>query len=391
MTRSERARGPAWNRQLTIRARLTLSYAGLVTGCGAVLIALVYLYMRFVPNYQVLGYGAELSSEVAGYVEASGPTGGIEIATADDFLDNLLIASGVALVVLAALSGWIGWIVAGRIIRPLTEISGAARRAATGSLDHRIALSGPRDEIRDVADTIDDMLASLERSFTAHQRFAANASHELRSPLATTKTMIDVTLDDPDADEAELRALAERIREVNHSSIETVDALLDLAAADQSDHERQPVDLAEAARAAVDEIAAEAAALDIVIDGPTGRATTVGNAVLIQRAVSNLLRNAVRHNHAGGRATVQVSTDRSRSRVTVMNTGAVIDPADIELLAEPFSRGSGRALTRGNGHGLGLAIVAAVVHAHGGALMLTPDPGGGLTVTMELVHGAWSA
>ena len=146
---------------------------------------------------------------------------------------------------LAALGGTVGWLVAGRIIRPLAAINAAATRAATGALDHRVGLDGPRDEIRDLSQTFDRMLASLERSFATHRRFAVNASHELRTPLATTQTMIDVTLADPDAGAEELRALAARVREVNRSNIETVDALLDLAAADTDGLAREPLDLAD--------------------------------------------------------------------------------------------------------------------------------------------------
>jgi two-component system sensor histidine kinase VanS len=371
-------------RRLTIHARLTLSYAGLITGCGAVLITLVYLYMRFVPNYQVVGAGDTATSDDLAVSGVTQPRGGVSITSADDFLDNLLVASGVALLVLALIGGVVGWVVARRIIKPLSEIGVAARRAAAGSLDHRVGLDGPRDEIRDLADTFDQMLESLERSFAAQRRFAANASHELQTPLATTKTMIDVTLSDPDADSADLRGLVTRIQEVNQGSIETVDALLDLATAEHATVDCEPVDLAALARTVIRAMSDEARVAGVTIEGPAGEADALGSAVLIRQAVSNLVRNAIRHNHAGGHASVHVSSSPERARMTISNGGPIVAADDIGLFTEPFGRARGRSLTRGSGHGLGLAIAAAAVEANSGALTLTPHPDGGLTATVEL-------
>ncbi|GAB7046516.1 sensor histidine kinase [Catenuloplanes indicus] len=374
-------------RRLTIRVRLTLSYAGLVTGAGGVLITLVYLYMRFVPSYHLMpipdveDVRAVSASPEAGVVA---PDGGIAITSAEDFLRNLLMASLGALVLLAAAGAGVGWIVAGRIIAPLAVINAAATRAATGALDHRVDLDGPRDEIRDLSDTFDRMLASLERSFDAHRRFAANASHELRTPLATTKTMIDVTLADPAASAGQLRALAERVREVNRASIDTVEALLDLADADTGTSAREPISLAGMAGACAGELAAEAASGAVTLGMPTGEAVAAGDPVLVRHAVSNLLRNAVRHNRPGGRVTVRLSAGDGIARITVANTGEPIGAEAIATMTEPFSRGRGRSLTRGDGHGLGLAIVSAVADAHDGTLTLRADPDGGLTAELAL-------
>jgi two-component system sensor histidine kinase VanS len=368
------------SRRLRIRTRLTLSYAGLVTGCGAVLIAIVYLVMRFVPTYRVI------AAMVGPPPPASGtlPTEALEITSADDFLRLYLIASGVALVVLAALGGIVGWLVAGRIIRPLAAINAAATRATTGALDHRVGLDGPQDEIRDLSDTFDRMLASLERFFATHRRFAANASHELRTPLATTQTMIDVVLADPDAGAEELRALARRVREVNRANIETVDALLDLADAGTRALAHEPVDLSDVTDAVLSELAAEAVTAGVELPARTGGAATLGDPVLIRQAVANLVRNAIRHNRCGGVATVRLSTHDTTARFTVANTGAVVPPDTVEALVDPFVRGTGRTLTRGSGHGLGLAIVSAITTAHDGTLTLHSNPGGGLTVHLDL-------
>lgn len=368
--------------RLRIRTRLTLSYAGLVTGCGAALIAVVYFFLRFVPSYR---FAATMPTEQE-LPPASElrPAAAVEVTSAEDFLNLFLTASGVALVLLAALGGTVGWLVAGRIIRPLAAINAAATRAATGALDHRVGLDGPRDEIRDLSETFDRMLASLERSFATHRRFAVNASHELRTPLATTKTMIDVALADPDTGAEELRALAGRVREVNRSNIETVDALLDLAAADTAGLAREPLDLADVTDSVLCELAGEAAVARVALPARNGSATASANAVLVRQALSNLVRNAVRHNRSGGRATVRLSTHGTTARVTVVNTGPLVPQATVDTLVEPFTRATGRTLTRGRGHGLGLAIVAAITTAHDGTLTLHPNPGGGLTAHLDL-------
>lgn len=370
---------------LPIRARLTLSYAGMVTGCGAAFTAIVYLFMRYVPSYLIV---EDPAPPLPSAMSRTGPSEGVAITSPTDFLQVLLVVSLIALVILAVLSGVVGWIVAGRIIEPLAAINAAATRAATGNLDHRVGLEGPRDEIRDLSDTFDRMLASLERAFATHRRFAANASHELRTPLATTKTMIDVTLANPDSDATELRALAERVREVNQSSIETVNALLDLADVDSGALARRPVDLAAIASAVVRELAAEAKSGNVHLPAPVGTTTAVGDPVLIRQAISNLARNAVRHNRSGGHASVHLSAHDGTARITVTNTGPPVSPASVESLTEPFVRGAGRALTRKSGHGLGLAIVSGVAVAHGGTLRLHPNPDGGLTVHLDLPRAA---
>jgi two-component system sensor histidine kinase VanS len=371
------------NTRLPIRARLTVSYAGLVTGCGGVLITIVYLFMRFVPSYRMVN-ASRLPMTDYGKISPTARPSIALVDSTDDFLRLFLLASLGALLLLAVIGAAVGWIVAGRIIRPLAAINAAAIRAATGTLDHRVALGGPRDEIRDLSDTFDRMLASLERSFAAHRRFAANASHELRTPLATTKTMIDVALGDPVADAAELRALAERIREVNRSNIQTVNALLDLADADGGTSTRQPLDLAEIAGGVVRELSTEARTAGVDLPAPTGEATALGDPILVRQAVSNLVRNAVRYNGPNGLARVRLSSIGTMARVSVVNTGAHVAPESVDVLVEPFVRGTGRTSTRGTGHGLGLAIVSAVARAHDGRLTLNANSDGGLTAHLDI-------
>ncbi|OZM71554.1 two-component sensor histidine kinase [Amycolatopsis antarctica] len=361
----------------------------MVTGSVAVFIVIVYLFMRFVPTFQLTETFGGPGLESMRPTGAAGSTGATAVSLqSTDFLQTFLVISVIALVLLAVLGGVVGWIVAGRIIKPLAAINLAATRAATGNLDHRVALGGPRDEVRDLADTFDRMLGSLGRSFAIHRRFAANASHELRTPLATTQTMIDVALDDPDIDLAEFRALAGRVREMNKSNIETVGALLALADADRGARLREQVDLAEIARTVCGEHAAEARSAGVRLDETEGEALVLGDPVLIRQALSNLVRNAVRHNHADGRALVLLSEVHGFARVTVVNTGPKVPPESLGSLVEPFVRGSGRVRKPGSGHGLGLAIVAAVATAHEAELRLCANEDGGLTVHLELPHAS---
>ena len=363
-------------RRLTIRARLTLTYAGLVTGSGAVLIALVYLYMR------------QLQVAVP---EQAPSTDGVEeevylrITLMSEFLNTMLVISLGALVLLALLSGAVGWVVAGRMLAPLSTMNEAAKRAASGDLSQRLALKGPRDEIRDLADTYDHMLDSLETSLGTYRRFAANASHELRTPLATAQTMIDVTLADPAASAEQLRSLAERLRETNRANVETVDALLDLAEAQSGDLYREQVDLGEVVASALSQLVPEAGAREVDLPEPPDALVVVeGDPVLLRQAVSNLLRNAVRHNVAHGGIELELTSTDDRARLRVSNDGPLVPAERLESLREPFVRGSGRGRTRDAGHGLGLAIVSAVATAHNGVLELSANPSGGLTATLDL-------
>ena len=363
-------------RRLTIRARLTLTYAGLVTGSGAVLIALVYLYMR------------QLQVAVP---EQAPSTDGVEeevylrITLMSEFLDKMLAISLGALALLVLVSGAVGWVVAGRMLAPLSTMNEAAKQAASGDLSRRLSLTGPRDEIRDLADTYDHMLDSLETSLGTYRRFAANASHELRTPLATAQTMIDVTLADPTASAEQLRSLAERLRETNRANVETVDALLDLAEAQSGDLYREQVDLGEVVASALSQLVPEAGTREVDLPEPPDALVVVeGDPVLLRQAVSNLLRNAVRHNVAHGGIELELTSTDDRARLRVSNDGPLVPAERLESLREPFVRGSGRGRTRDAGHGLGLAIVSAVATAHNGVLELSANPSGGLTVTLDL-------
>ena len=379
--REERFRRP---RRLSIRVRLTLTYAGLVTAAGAVLIALVYFDTRYVT----------LSIEIGGPV---GDTAAVpasqasEVTQVDtnlfDLLSSIMRSAVGALALLVVLSGTVGWILAGRMLQPLSSMNEAAKRAASGDLSQRLALSGPRDEIHDLADTFDNMLASLERSFSVHRRFAANASHELRTPLATTQTMIDVALSDPQASAEDLRTVLTRVLETNRANRETIDALLDLADAQSGKLARENVDMEATVRDALGVIAPEVAERDLHVSSHLRAIQVPGDPVLLRQSVSNLLRNAARYNVDGGRITVDMARLDDGVRLTICNDGPAVPADKLDSLREPFVRGEGRGRTRGSGHGLGLAIVTAVATAHGGELHLSANPTGGLTSVLELPRG----
>ena len=376
--RKERSHRP---KRLSIRTRLTLTYSGLVTAAGAVLIALVYVYTRYVT------LRIEISAP-AGDVTVTPALQTAEATQVDtnlfELLGSIMRSAVGVLALLVVLSGTVGWVLAGRMLRPLSSMNTAAKRAASGDLSQRLALAGPRDEIHDLADTFDHMLASLERSFSVHRRFAANASHELRTPLATTQTMIEVALSDPSASAEDLRRVLGRVLETNRSNRETIDALLDLADAQSGRLAREDVDMEATVRDALGLVAPQIAERGLRLSTHLLPARVPGDPVLLRQSVANLLRNAVRYNTDGGRITVGMAHLADGVRLTIRNDGAQVPPENVESLREPFVRGEGRGRTRGSGHGLGLAIVTAVATAHGGQLSLSANPTGGMTAVLEI-------
>lgn len=364
---------PLRPRRLTARMKLTLTYALFVVVAGAFTLAVIYLAMRFVPNYPLT---------------AANPRDESGAPSRQEILQTLLEASGLTLLLLALVGVGGGWFIAGRVLRPLQDITRAAKRAADGSLDHRIGLTGPRDEFTDLSDTFDTMLARLQRSFDAQQRFAANASHELRTPLAINRTMLDVATADPEGQD--YPRLVDRLRETNQRGIEVTDALLQLSALDRTSPTTQPLDLADTAQEALDLVREEAWTRGITLATDIRPAPATGDGVLLRQLTLNLLHNALRHNlPTGGSLSLTTEPDPAgsgRAVLTVTNTGPLL-PDTVDHLTEPFLRGSGRLAEKDparRGHGLGLAIVAGVVRAHHGDLTLTPNPGGGLTARVSL-------
>lgn len=382
--------------RLTIRWRLTLTYGALVTASGTILIVTVWAYMGLVPQYSSTtisssdlphdtGARPTPLPEQNATVPADLATSGATVTSASEFLNQLLATSLIVLLFVAGVSTIVGWLVAGRVLRPLKAVNHAATLAATGALDHRVHLAGPHDEIRDLADTFNHMLAGLDQSFNTHKRFAANASHELHTPLTTIQTMIDVTLADPTASTPVLRELAQRIRTVNRRNSDTVTALLDLAEIGQHPIPNHDIDVYELILDAIHAVTPEANARNITITDRSHPDTSVhGDRRLLRQALTNLMQNAVRHNHPSGTIDISTASNQDCTKITISNTGATVPPGTSESLTEPFVRGAARTITPGAGHGLGLAIVASIAAAHGGHLRLRPNAGGGLTTTITV-------
>jgi signal transduction histidine kinase len=356
----------------TIRLRLTLLYAGVFLLAGAALLTVSYVLVRNNLTADNVGIGGP-ADEVRRAVQRE---------VADDALHHLRVQYALALAAMTALSVLLGWLVAGRALRGLQQITATARRVSQDTLDERIALEGPRDELKELADTFDEMLERLSSAFASQRRFVANASHELRTPLTVMRTELEVTLADPEASNAELRAMAVAVHEAMDRTERLVQALLTLARSEGAPARRDPVDLAAAARMALEHTARDAQAAGLAVTADLHAAPVRGDRRLLERLVANLVENAVGHNRPGGRVSVTTATRNDHSVVDVVNDGDVLDPATLPRLLEPFQRLDRGA--RGDGAGLGLSIVRSVAHAHGGAVALAACPDGGLRATVTL-------
>jgi two-component system sensor histidine kinase VanS len=351
----------------SVRLKLTLSYAGFLMLAGVLMLAAVWVVvLRYIPD----GLLAHLHPSWWFIVDRSDPLHGF---------------GSIAVIVLAFLLvlGLVGgWFLAGRMLAPLTRITAATRLAASGSLAHRIALEGPDDEFRELADSFDAMLARLEAQLAEQQRFAANASHELRTPLAVTQTLLEVARKDPDRDSGEL---VERLLAVNARAIDLTEALLLLSRVDQRSFIHEPVDLSLVSEEAVETLLPLAEARDVSIETSGDVAITTGSPALLVQLATNLVHNAIVHNLPTG-GTVRIITEARPDGVTlsVENSGAQLAPQLVSTLVEPFERGSKRIRTDHAGIGLGLAIVDSITRAHEGTLTLTPCADGGLRVIVVL-------
>ena len=362
---------PTW---MTARVKLTATYAAFTVVTGLIALIVINVIIWRFPSYP-LAPAADSRQ--------------ISAITRGEIRDSLINYSMLALIAMAVIGTGVGWIVAGRVLRPLRDLNAAVRAAAEGSLDHRIAMTGRRDEFRELADRFDDMLARLEQSFLTQKRFAANASHELRTPLATMKMLIEVAQADPEGRDVD-RALR-RLHETNERGIAIVEALLQLNQLDRRPLEPSPVDLAAVARDASQLISPEAADAGVTISSTLRSASVRGNRVLLQQLFTNLLSNAVRYNSGpDGWVSVWVGPDPQapgRAVVVVSNSGPLLEEAEVARFVEPFDRRDARmarAAGRDRGNGLGLTLVARIVELHGGSLRLAPLPTGGLEVTVLL-------
>jgi two-component system sensor histidine kinase VanS len=343
--------------------KLTLSYAGFLMVAGVLLLATVWVFLlRYVPDR-------------AGFEPGFVPT-------RSDLVDAFAPRAVAVLAFLLVISLVGGWVLAGRMLAPLSRITDATRLAATGSLSHRIRLRGRADEFRELADAFDAMLARLEAHVAEQERFAANASHELRTPLAVTQTLLDVARKDPNRDNGEL---VDRLHVVNTRAIDLTEALLLLSRADQRSFVREHADLSLIAEEATETLLPLAEKRGATIETSGDVTHTVGSPALLLQMTTNLVHNAIVHNlPEQGAVWVKTSAQPESVVLTVENTGEQLTPQLVSTLAEPFQRGSRRIRTDHAGVGLGLAIVKSITQAHDGTLTLTPRDAGGLCVTVRL-------
>jgi signal transduction histidine kinase len=300
----------------------------------------------------------------------------------DRDLHQLLLWSVVGLAGGTIVAGALGWLIGRRILRPLQKVTDAARHASQEHLDERIQLDGPQDELKELADTFDEMLNRLDLAFASQRRFVANASHELRTPLTSMRTLIDVAMAKPTRTTEGLETLVGRVREAADQSEAIIDGLLTLARSDRGLTTRELADLEAAAQDAIDQTSTAARVADITIEGDLSAAPIPGDRVLIERLAANLVDNAVRYNIPGGSVQVETGTDNGESYLSVANTGPLVPEWKVDSLFEPFTRLEQR-VANGQGVGLGLSIVASVVAAHGGRLQAEALPNGGLKITVR--------
>jgi signal transduction histidine kinase len=384
--------------RLTVRARLTLLYTGLFAVCGAIVVAVSYTLVaqlgtqgqgnvKSSPHDVPADIAAQCGSEIRGaHPDKSGVSQCISYllqqrgaqAQRNLTLSHLLEYSLITLAVVIALAAILGWIAAGRALRPVQQITAAARAASEHNLSARVAPRGPRDELRELAETFDEMLGRLQAAFEGQQRFIANASHELRTPLAVMRATVDVVLGNAGSTPGDLRAMGEDIRaEVDHAE-HLFGALLILARNERGLTVREEVDLATVAEDVLDTVGLG----DRRVHATLEPAVISGDPVLAERLIANLVDNAVRYNIAAGDIWVSTRATEGSSQLTVANTGPVISLADAGRIFQPFQRLSDR--TSSNGFGLGLAIVDSIAAIHGGTVTARPRNDGGLSVTVTI-------
>jgi signal transduction histidine kinase len=413
---------PAWAARLagrrTIRLRLTLTYSGLFLLAAAMLLAFTYVFVvRGLSTSSDLRTPGQSTSAAeqsfknscgrvmaaqkkrAALTEAeqslirkcelsfrSGVVAGAQ-SQRDAAVHQLLLYSLIGLGIMGALSGAAGWLVAGRALRPVHAITGAARRASEENLGERLALAGPPDELKELADTYDAMLARLDAAFASQRRFVANASHELRTPLTVMRTAIDVTLAKPGRTPAQLESMAAEIRGAVDRAEALIEALLTLARSDRGTASVEAADLAVLAEDALDAAGPAIRAGSLHVETALRPAPTQGDLVLLDRLVANLVDNAVQHNTRGGWIQVATGMRDGQAQLTVTNGGPDIGEDVAPLLFEPFRRLDGQRGDRasgGPGTGLGLSIVRSVATAHQGTVTAHGRPAGGLDVSVVL-------
>ena len=395
-------------KRISLRARLTLVYGGLFLVAGVVLLGVTYALF----NQQIAGIGVKMITKdtkvtVSPSASSSPPPGGAGSAAPtvpDDSwvriqqseihaaaTTSLVTQGGIALAIVGGAAAGFGWLIAGRVLAPLHRVTETARRianapAADRGLHERIALRGPDDEVKDLADTFDLMVERLGRSFDGQRRFVANASHELRTPLTLGRALVELAMHRRTASE-DVKQLGEGLLEINTRHERLIGGLMLLAGSEREITERLPVDLADVLSHVVTQTEPEAARAGVTVKEEPAPALTTGDALLLERLVHNLVENAVRHNlpHGdGGWVRIACRTHGHLVELDVTNTGPAVPPYEIPSLFEPFRRLGTDRLVTAKGAGLGLSIIRAIAHAHGGDVTAHPREGGGLTVTVTL-------
>ena len=396
----------------TIRLRLALLYGTLFLVSGAALLTVTYLlverqYTQNGASLFIVGHSKGISVQVQSGVlpgQSGGPSrqsvvrqsgvllqnpGGLPTdlpsptqvkaearALSTAALNQLLINSGVALAIMAAISIWLGWLIAGRALRPLRTITHAARDISASNLHKRLALKGPDDEIKQLGNTFDELIERLETSFDAQRQFVANASHELRTPLTLERTLVEVALADPDASIHSLRQMGEQVLAAGEQQERLIEALLTLSRSQRGLDRHEQIDLSATTAHTLEALDDH----DLTVTTSLHPAVTTGDQRLVERLVANLLVNAARHNIPHGRIDVRTETRAGRALLTIDNTGPLIPPDQVDRLFQPFQRLDRERINGSSGLGLGLSIVQAIAAAHEATISARPQNDGGLHI-----------
>jgi signal transduction histidine kinase len=364
----------------TLQAQLALLYAAVF---GLSCVAVASLAVIFKPNFLIQSNCGAAASSVPGSKQSCGQGTGVSFVgtISHDAKQNL---AGLAFVVIiAVLALGIGWLIAGRVLRPLRTITATARDISARNLSQRLAVDGPDDEFRQLGQTLDGLFGRLEASFEAQRHFVANASHELRTPLTAEKTVLQVALADPEATAATLRSACTTALQWTEQQEHLIDALLTLASSQREIERWEPFDLADIARDAVLHHHRDAERRSIRIDADLSAAPATGDPALAESLITNLIGNAIRHNVDEGRVEISTTIADGRADLTVSNTGPLISPAEVDRLVQPFQRTGTQRTGSAAGHGLGLAIVSAIAGVHGAELAVSARPEGGLRITVS--------
>jgi signal transduction histidine kinase len=377
-TTPPRTGSPRWPRlpRLTARLRLTVLYGALCLACAAALVVTTYLLLADRFGLSPLGAGPTHGSVLVTTKPADPAQ--VQAQLLGVLLRELLIRSGIALGIAGTAALGLGWLAAGRILRPLATITATTQRISADSLHERLDLPGPDDELKALGDTLDALLARLEGSFEAQRHFVASASHELRTPLAADRTLLQVVLDDPAPTPRMWRSACEELLASNTEQEHLIEALLTLATSEVGIEHHEPVDLSAIAAAALPAPGPQSRRLGLQVQVTTHPATLYGDPALAERLVANLVDNAIQHNIPGGTVQVTTATSHDHAVLTVSSTGPVIHPDEIDRLFQPFQRLQSHAAP--TGHGLGLSIVRAIAAAHHATISAQARPGGGLTI-----------